>query len=204
MHMQIQKCYYTERYDREYFECLYTENVDPWSVLVSEYEKHKYAATMAALQRSRYENVLELGCSIGGLTRRLATRCEQLTAVDTSQAALSRARQLCSHSHVQFVQAHLPDGDFGGSFDLIVLSEILYYFSMPALVRLAERVAKMAKPGAEYVVVHWTGETDFPLAGDRATELFQTLVRARLRSRTRHPSYRLESWKAPRQAVGPA
>ncbi len=197
--MQTQKCYYTERYDQDYFERLYAEHADPWSVLASAYEYDKYAATMAALERSRYGSALELGCSIGGLTRRLATRCDRLVAVDTSHAALTRARQVCGYSNVEFIQAHLPDGDLGGPFDLVVLSEILYYFSMPALVRLADRVARVAKPDAEYVVVHWTGETDYPLTGDRATELFQMLVRARLRSRTRHPSYRLESWQAPRR-----
>ncbi len=204
MHMQTQKCYYAERYDQEYFERLYTENADPWSVLASAYEYDKYAATTSALEQSHYGSVLELGCSIGGLTRRLATRCDRLVAVDTSEAALARARQICGYSNVEFVQAHLPDGDFAGPFDLIVLSEILYYFSMPALVRLADRVARVARPGGEYVVVHWTGETDFPLTGDRATELFQTLVRAKLRARTRHPSYRLESWRAPARATDPA
>ncbi len=204
MRMQTQKCCYTERYDQDYFERLYTEHADPWSVLASTYEHDKYVATMAALDQSRYGSALELGCSIGGLTRRLATRCDRLVAVDTSQAALARARHACGYPNVDFVQAHLPDGDLGGPFDLIVLSEILYYFSMPALVRLADRIARVARPGAEYVVVHWTGETDYPLTGDRATELFQTLVRAKLRSRIRHASYRLESWRAPRRAGIPA
>lgn len=204
MPMQTQKCYYAERFDRDYFERLYTENMDPWSVLVNDYEHDKYTATLAALGQSRYGAALELGCSIGGLTRRLADRCDRLVAVDTSQVALARARQLCDRPSVEFVQAHLPDGEIRGPFDLVVLSEILYYFSMPALVRLADRVAGLTRPGTEYVVVHWTGDTDYPLTGDRATELFRSLVRATLHSRSRHPSYRLESWRAPRQAAGQA
>lgn len=181
-------------YDHEFFERLYTSQVDPWSVLTSAYEREKFQATLQALAQPRYRHALELGCSIGGLTRHLAGRCDALTAVDTSAMALRRARELCPQANISFVQAHLPDGDWDGPFDLVVLSEVLYYFSIPALVRLADRLSKVITPETEFVVVHWTGETDYPLSGDRATELFQCLMRAELRSRTRHPKYRLESW----------
>lgn len=184
-------------YDHAHFERLYTEQVDPWSVLTSRYERDKFKATMDALQKAEYAHVLELGCSIGGLTRHLAPRCRALTAVDTSGVALQRARDWCPQPHVRFVQAHLPDGDWDGDYDLVVLSEVLYYFSIPALVRLADRLSRMLAPGTECVVVHWTGETDYPLSGDRATELFQCLMRAQLRSRVRHAAYRLETWTLP-------
>lgn len=187
---------YAPNYDHEFFEHLYTGHVDPWSVLTSAYERDKYEATLQALSKPRYRHALELGCSIGALTRLLADRCDAVTAVDTSAIALRRARELCAAPNVTFVQAHLPDGDWQGPFDLVVLSEVLYYFSIPALVRLADRLSKVITPDTEFVVVHWTGETDYPLTGDRATELFQCLMRADLRSRTRHPKYRLESWKA--------
>ncbi|GAB2803335.1 class I SAM-dependent methyltransferase [Dyella kyungheensis] len=184
------------QYDHEFFERLYSSRIDPWSVLTSAYERDKYEATLQALAQPHYRHALELGCSIGGLTRLLAGRCDAVTAVDTSAMALQRARELCQASNVDFVQAHLPDGDWHGPFDLVVLSEVLYYFSIPALVRLADRLSKVITPKTEFVVVHWTGETDYPLTGDRATELFQSLMRAELCLRTRHPKYRLERWVA--------
>jgi len=194
MSMPTPKFSSAPQYDHEFFERLYTGQVDPWSVLTSSYERDKYEATMQAPARQRYRHALELGCSIGGLTRLLAGRCDAVTAIDTSTMALQRARELCTASNVTFVQAHLPDGDWDGPFDLVVLSEVLYYFSIPALVRLADRLSKVVTEGTEFIVVHWTGETNYPLTGDRATELFQCLMRADLRSRTRHPQYRLESW----------
>jgi trans-aconitate methyltransferase len=181
-------------YDHAYFERLYSDHVDPWSVLASAYERNKFEATIDALDKPTYEHALELGCSIGGLTKYLAPRCNALTAIDTSVAALKRAREWCPEPHVRFVQAHLPDGDWKGAYDLVVLSEVLYYFTVPALVRLAGRLTHAIMPTTTFVVVHWTGETDYPLTGDRATELFQSLMRAQLRSRTRHASYRLETW----------
>jgi len=183
-------------YDHEFFERLYTSQVDPWSVLTSAYERDKFQATVQSLDKPRYAHALELGCSIGGLTRLLAERCDAVTAVDTSAMALKRARELCPAANINFLQAHLPDGEWHGPFDLVVLSEVLYYFSIPALVRLADRLSKVITPTTEFMVVHWTGETDYPLTGDRATELFQSLMRAELRSRTRHPKYRMERWAA--------
>ena len=64
----------------QYFERLYAESADPWDFEASPYETAKYAATLAALPRPRYANALELGCSIGVLTRQLAPRCERLLA----------------------------------------------------------------------------------------------------------------------------
>lgn len=189
-------------YDHGYFEQLYTDHDDPWSVLTSDYERDKFAATLDALRRPTYRHALELGCSIGGLTQHLASRCAALTAVDTSASALRRARQRCAQPQVSFVQAHLPDGQWDGPFDLVVLSEVLYYFSIPALVRLADRLSRVMTRQTELVVVHWTGETDYPLSGDRATELFQSLLRAQVRERVRHPMYRLESWSMQHALVG--
>jgi SAM-dependent methyltransferase len=189
---------YAPLYDHHFFERLYTDQVDPWSILTSSYERDKYEATLHGLRQDRYRHALELGCSIGGLTRLLAERCDSLTAIDTSAIALRRAKELCRCPNVAFMQAHLPDGDWSGSYDLVVLSEILYYFSIPALVRLADRLSRVVSEHTEFVVVHWTGETDYPLTGDRATELFQCLMRAELRHRTRHPRYRLETWTGAR------
>jgi SAM-dependent methyltransferase len=185
---------YAPLYDHEFFERLYADQVDPWSVLTSSYERDKYEATLRCLGQGRYRHALELGCSIGGLTRLLAERCDAVTAIDTSAIALQRARELCHCTNVRFMQAHLPDGDWSGSYDLVVLSEILYYFSVPALVRLADQLSRVVSKRTEFVVVHWSGETDYPLTGDRATELFQCLMRAELRHRERHSQYRLEVW----------
>ncbi|HET6553511.1 MAG TPA: class I SAM-dependent methyltransferase [Dyella sp.] len=181
-------------YDHEHFERLYTHDPDPWAVLTSTYERDKYQATLHALSRPRYAQALELGCSIGGLTRWLAPRCQTLVAVDTSETALQRARSACPAPQVKFVQAHLPDGDWQGTFDLVVLSEILYYFSVPALAQLAERLSRMTTAHTDFVVVHWTGETDYPLSGDCATELFRHLMYADVRMRMRNDRYRLETW----------
>lgn len=195
------KFFSVRRYDHDYFERLYRTRRDPWSVLTSDYEHAKFARSVHALKKNLYEHGLELGCSIGGLTRLLATRCRMLTAVDTSHHALRCARQLCTGANVRFVQAHLPDGTFHGPFDLLVLSEVLYYFSEEELELLAGTLSRVMAPDVEILAVHWTGRTDYPLSGDRAMDVFRRHMHAQVWRHVRHPAYRLETWTC---ALGPA
>ncbi len=65
-----------------YFEALYARERDPWRFETSGYERAKYDATLNALPKTCYRSGLEIGCSIGVLTERLAKRCERLIATD--------------------------------------------------------------------------------------------------------------------------
>ena len=186
------------RYDHEHFEALFRNDADPWAFRSSPYEQAKYAATMAALRRDRYEACLELGCANGELTRRLAATCTSITAVDTAFAALAQARRACAAlSGPRFVQAHLPGGDWAGSYDLIVISELLYYLTEDAVAGLAARLRAQARPDTEWLLVHWTGDTDYPLPADRAVELFMTAVGPKsLPLHRRTDRYRMDGWES--------
>ncbi len=45
-------------------------------------------------------------------------------------------------------------------FDLVVLSEIGYYFEVPELVELRDRAVASLEPGGTLVAVHWRGHSD--------------------------------------------
>ena len=158
----------------DYFEALYAKDPDPWRFASSAYERDKYAATLDALQRPHYARAFEVGCSIGVLTAALAPRCGKLLAVDAAEAPLAEARRRCSDlPHVAFERMRLPEEwPEGGPFDLILLSEVVYYLDPADVGRLAGRVGASLAPGGEVLLVHWTGETDYPLSGDAATALF--------------------------------
>jgi SAM-dependent methyltransferase len=156
----------------DYFDARYAADPDPWRFATSDYERDKYAATLAALPRARYGAALEIGCSIGVLTRRLAERCATLLALDVAAAALDQARARCEGLPVRFALAQVPGEWPEGTFDLILLSEVVYYLDAADVGRLAERVRASLAPGGDVVLVHWTGETHYPLGGDEAAELF--------------------------------
>lgn len=157
-----------------YFEELYAGDPDPWNFAASDYERRKYAATLAALPRPRYASGFEPGCSIGVLTRQLAERCDRLLSVDAAEAPLAAARARNADAPwVEIRRARLP-GDWPeeGSFDLIMLSEVLYYLSREDLACVAGHVRRTLRPGGDVVLVHWLPETSYPLTGDAAVAAF--------------------------------
>jgi SAM-dependent methyltransferase len=156
-----------------YFDARYAADPDPWNFAGSPYERDKYAATLAALPRPRYAAALEIGCSIGVLTAALGSRCDALLGLDVAEAALAQARQRCRDlSHIRLLRAQVPGEWPDGTFDLILLSEVVYYLDAADVARLAGRVRASLRPGGDVVLVHWTGETHYPLTGDEAADLF--------------------------------
>jgi SAM-dependent methyltransferase len=156
-----------------YFVELYASNPDPWRFTSSDYEREKYAATLRALPRARYARALEVGCSIGVFTRELGQRCSGLVALDVAPSAIEAARERCADlPRIDFLVGAVPEVWPEGRFDLIVLSEVLYFLDRDDLARLAAKVGRSLTSGGECVLVHWTGETDYPLSGDEAVERF--------------------------------
>ncbi len=185
----------TETLDPAYFEALYAADPDPWKFASSDYEKRKYALTLAALPRAQYDAALEVGCSIGVLTRALAVRCDRLVAIDAAETALRQARERnTDRPTIGFARMVVPGDWPEGRFDLILLSEVVYYLTLPYVQRLARRISDGLAPGGDVVLVHWTGETDYPLSGDdAATALTRALAGIAHPIRAdRHPEFRLD------------
>ncbi|PSO17080.1 SAM-dependent methyltransferase [Bradyrhizobium sp. MOS003] len=181
----------------EYFEEKYKSDIDPWRFRTSEYERDKYRATLRSLTRESYAAGLEVGCSIGVLTKLLSARCVNLLAIDTSETAIEAARSV-NDGNVSFRRATLPEDYPAGTFDLIVLSEVLYYFEKADLERVARSCIQSIARDGEVVLCHWLGETDYPLTGREASELFAEVTRSVLpvRSVLHDEVYRLERFSA--------
>ncbi|MEN0077090.1 MAG: SAM-dependent methyltransferase [Paracraurococcus sp.] len=189
--------------DAAYFDAIYAADADPWRFASSDYERAKYAATLAALPRPRYGRAFEIGCSIGVLTAQLAARCDALLAVDLAEAALAAARARCAGlPQVTFRRMAVPGDWPEGGFDLILLSEVVYYLDTTDLARLASRVAGALHPGGEALLVHWTGETDYPLSGDAAAEGFIAAAGLPVIRQQRAEAYRLDLLRRPPAPAG--
>jgi SAM-dependent methyltransferase len=141
----------------QYFIDLYRRERDPWNFETSDYERAKYRATLRALPKPRYDNALEIACSIGVFTSMLAERTRALLAVDVSPDALERARRNCArHPHVLFERRTMPHEFPAGSFDLITVCEVGFYLNAHDLTVLRRNVIEHGTPGAHIVLVHWT------------------------------------------------
>lgn len=161
------------RDQKAHFERLYRMRDDPWGYETSPYEAAKYAATIAALKRPRYAFAIEAGCSIGVLSARLATLCDRLLSLDLVEQAVEKAaNRLNLYPGARAMRATLPADWPQGNYDLIVLSELLYYLDAPAIDVLARCVARDAVDGAECVVVHYQGDTGTAIRPNAARDQF--------------------------------
>ena len=180
----------------EAFDAKYRSHPDPWNFAASAYERGRYAATVAALRRPTYATAYEPGCSVGELTAELARRCSRLIATDLSPTAIARARQRCRHfSNVVFHVATHPTEVPVESLDLIVFSEIGYYFEAPMLGSFARRLAAKLNAGGEFIAVHWLGHSvDHALHGDAVHQRLKHALPLAWLGGRRHPGFRIDSW----------
>ncbi|CAA9457836.1 MAG: Methyltransferase type 12 [uncultured Rubrobacteraceae bacterium] len=182
------------RLDREYFEGLYAASTDPWNFETSEYEREKYRRTLGALGGRRFGRALEAGASIGVFTEMLAGRCDELLAVDVSERAVAVARErLQGRDHVRVERRTLPEEMPEGPFDLIVASEVLYYFTREEMLAMLDGFEKILAPGGILLAVHWRRETrTYPLQGDEVHELLAAHTGLALTETVAEPDYRLD------------
>ncbi len=179
----------------DHFEALYARTPDPWGYETKAYEQEKYRRTLTLLPRERYARGLELGCSIGVLTALLAMRCDELVGVDGVPTAVEAARRrLRDKSHVHIVQGQLPSEMPLGTFDLIVLSEVLYFFVDEDLAIIAEFVIKRLRAGGTCILVNFRGDTESPQTGDDAANFMIERCAATMpiTARFRHENYRID------------
>jgi SAM-dependent methyltransferase len=158
--------------DPGYFRGLYAASADPWGLAERWYEARKYALTVALLPRERYGAAFEPGCSVGVLTAQLAPRCDRLLACDAVPDAVAAARvRAAGLPGVRVEQRVIPDDWPPGSFDLIVLSELLYYFDDADLGQVLGLGIGSLRPGGQILAVHWRHPApDHPRTGDEVHE----------------------------------
>ena len=183
-----------ERLGREYFEGLYAESEDPWNFEASEYEQNKYARTLAVLGERTFHRALEAGASIGVFTEMLADRCDELLAVDVSERAVAAARRrLSGRGHVRVERRTLPEEMPEGPFDLIVASEVLYYFPREVMLTVLCGLERELAQGGILLAVHWRRKTEtYPLQGDEVHDLLVKHTRLLNRETIIEPDYRLD------------
>ncbi|MFC6006276.1 PIG-L family deacetylase [Angustibacter luteus] len=166
-----------------YFEDFYAgAGPDPWGFETRWYEQRKRALTLASLPRQRFRRAFEPGCSTGLLTAELATRCDEVIALDVAATAVEQARTRTRDlAGVQVARGAIPDDWPAGTFDLILLSEVAYYCAGADLDDLVRRAGDCLADDGVLVACHWRHPVDdYPVGGD--------LVHARLRQ---HPRLRL-------------
>ncbi|WP_249203929.1 PIG-L family deacetylase [Brevibacterium sp. SMBL_HHYL_HB1] len=151
------------------FDDVHRERSDPWTVWESEYEITKRETLVSHLPSTSFSHILEIGCSVGALTRELAAYSVRVTAVDASCEALKTAKRLqtTTATEIAFLHATVPYEWPEGHFDCVVLSETGFYLTRAQLQRTLERIDESTPSRFVLVLCHWKGDIeDWPLTAD--------------------------------------
>ena len=183
-----------------FFEGMFRTSADPWNFAADSYEQARYDVIVRALAGRRYRHAFEPGCSVGALTAKLATLCEQVDATDFSPSAAEQARLRCQSLPGVTVRCAAFTGDESvGQYDLLLLSEIGYYFSAAQWQAVVEHVADGLQPGAILLASHWLGNSpDHLLSGDEVHDLMQHVhlhhEHGERHTDATHGGFRLDRW----------
>jgi len=178
------------------FEDRYQRDADPWDFATSSYEQRRYDVTVACLPAQHYERAFEPGCAIGELTARLSARCDQVEASDGSPTVLAEARRRLAHlDNVNLAVGSIPDAWPEGTFDLIMLSELGYYFDEAELGIVARQARTSLRPSGVLMAVHWLGTSpDHVLHGDEVHAVLKHGIGLDHAGRFRDDGFRLDWW----------
>ena len=181
-----------------YFDAMFAGSDDPWKFKSRWYERRKRALTLACLPSDRYAHGFEPGCANGELSARLATRCDRLLVSDGIDKAVALSRErLKGCGNVEVRKAWMPADWPRDKFDLIVLSEFLFYLQPEVVEELARKAAETLLPGGVILACHWR----HPIAhcvvtGDSAHDTLHRVLKLPRQCQVLEPDLRLDVWSA--------
>jgi trans-aconitate methyltransferase len=181
----------------EFFEAKYEHDPDPWQFAKNDYELHRYDETIKSLSGRRYRLAYEPGCSVGVLTERLADLCDNVEAIDFSSSAVAQAQARCAHlANVKVSCRSITEYQPDRSMDLLVLSELGYYFTPEEWQRTSNRLISLLPVGGTMIAVHWLGfSKDHRISGEQVHEVLKQSTLLQGEQTDRHESFLLDRWK---------
>ena len=150
---------------RAFFEDLWRKG-DPWELESSEFEQSRHARQLAMLEGRRYRSALEIGCGAGAFTRMLGPIADQVLALDIADGAIAQAREKVAADHIDFRVANVMDFDAPaeGPWDLVVLSETIYYlgwlYSFFEVSWLASQLFSASEEGGRLLLTNAHGDVE--------------------------------------------
>lgn len=141
---------------RQHFDSLFALDEDPWSYRSDWLERRRLDLLVAMLPDESYGSIFEPACANGSLTGRLASRGGRVVGWDGSPNAIAHARRfLDSLEHVELAEKSVPDHWPVVPFDLVVLSDFLYYLPKESVIDVALLSAQTVRPCGSIIGCHW-------------------------------------------------
>lgn len=180
----------------DFFEKMYQKNSDPWGFATVPYELYRYQRICKVINHKRHNLIFEAGCSIGVLTEKLANLADFVEAIDISPTAISLAQARCNYlENVRVTCNSLTDYPYINSPDLIILSEIGYYFDSIEWKKILVQLIKNTPYSFYLLASHWLGtSSDHLLSGDEVHTIVCSMKDLHSVYSERHDNFRLDYW----------
>lgn len=180
----------------DYFDEIYKNSDDPWKYEQRWYEQRKRQICLALLLKPKYAWVLEIGCSNGIFSQYLAHRSQQLLCLDANFKAVQLAQaRLKDSPHVKVVQRRIPEQFPAGVFDLIIISEIMYYLNPEELSRLIKKAENSLTADGIVLCCHWRYPIDgFTLTGEKVHHLLRQQFSLHHYLNLNDPDFMVDVW----------
>ncbi len=124
-------------------------------------EERRYTEIVRAVESisgsSGWDRVLDIGCSNGLFTKRIAPLCRSLTAYDISEKACSATARLCADlANVRVQQMDVQRDPITGQYDMaLVLDTLQYLHGSHRFSRAVDRIVQVIRPGGLLVFSGW-------------------------------------------------
>lgn len=182
----------------EYFDAMFAKTDDPWLFKSRWYERRKRVLTLACLPSERYRYGFEPCCANGELSAHLATRCDRLMVSDGVDRAVVLARERLKHlPNVEVCKAWLPIEWPREKFDLIVLSEFLFYVKPAIVEEITNRAQRSLTAGGVILACHWRHPIQgCEFNGNDVHEALRQFIRLPNQCSIVEPDLRLDVWSS--------
>ncbi|MEU0715749.1 SAM-dependent methyltransferase [Streptomyces lavendulocolor] len=132
---------------------------DPWRHAVDSYEAYKYAMTLNCIPARPYRSIVDIGCSEGVFTCKVAHAYPdaRTVGIDISGQAIERARHRAEENEqdITFEVLNIVRQTPKTAFDLAICSELLYYLGIGERLHMAStHIAWLLTPKGLLVLVH--------------------------------------------------
>ncbi|MBI2786888.1 MAG: class I SAM-dependent methyltransferase [Legionella longbeachae] len=180
----------------DFFEKLYKKNPDPWGFSHVPYELYRYQRICDVIGHKKHKLIFEAGCSIGVLTKKLANLAYFVEAIDISRTATSLAKIRCSNlENVKINCLSLRDYSFIKPPDLIILSEIGYYFDAQEWEKILSRILESCSYPSYILASHWLGtSSDHLLTGEEVHSIMSSIKNLQKIHSETHTNFHLDYW----------
>ena len=192
---------------QEDFQATYRTDSEPWEYSTSGAERLRYQRTveLARQFQPRPGRVLEVGCGLGLMTRRLASYAGEVVAIDISVPAVQKCEAQLGNElpNVRFAVGTLTDPAFEATaFDVIFYCDGLVGHQLPdhELLLVRDKMRKMLTSGGIIILSDYLGHRQFAAYRQRVAELgFEVLREELLHDRL---WFQLKSWLKLFKSVG--